>query len=174
MRTAVIGAGAWGTALADLLAKNGHAVALWAYESDVVSDVNAHHANRRYLRGASIHAAVRATSDVREAVTGAELVVFVTPSHVLRAVIRSCAPHVSSTATIVVASKGIEAETLALMTDVAAQELPGRAVVAFSGPSFAAEVAAGQPTAVVAASANPAAARDDQANHHFHICFHRI
>lgn len=154
-RCAVIGAGAWGTALADLLARNGHDVVLWAREDDVVASVNERHVNDRFLTGAPLDPSLRATGDALEAVRDAELVLYVPPSHVLRAVIRSHAAIVPEDATVVVASKGIERDTLDLMTDVVAEELPGRAVAALSGPSFAAEVAARQPTAVVAAAERP-------------------
>ena len=155
MRTAVIGAGAWGTALADLLARNGQDVALWAYESDVVESINARRENTRFLSGARLHEGVRATPDVADAIRRAELVVFVPPSHVLRAIARQSASALAHDVTVVVASKGIERETLALMTDVVSDELPRRAVVGLSGPSFAREVAQRQPTAVVAASRDP-------------------
>ena len=159
MRCGVIGAGAWGTALADLVARNGHEVTLWALETDVADSVNERHANPRYLPGASIAPAVRATTTLAEAAARAELVVLVTPSHVLRGVTRRVAPAVPDGATVVVATKGIERETLAVMTTVARDELAARPVVALSGPSFAAEVAAGQPTAIVAASSDAGAAR---------------
>lgn len=157
-RCAVVGAGAWGTALADLLARNGHPVALWAFEKDVVESVNARHENARFLQGVPLHPGVTATGEVAAAVRGAGLVLFVAPSHVLRGVARQAAAVVSADAVLVVATKGIERETFALMTDVIAQEMPGRPVVALSGPSFAAEVAARQPTAVVAASRDAGAA----------------
>lgn len=159
-RCAVIGAGAWGTALADLLARNEHDVVLWAREEDVVASVNERHVNDRFLTGAPLAPSLRATADAAEAVRGADLVLYVPPSHVLRTVIRSHAADVPGDATVVVASKGIERDTLDLMTDVVVEELPGRAVAALSGPSFAAEVAARQPTAVVAA-----ADRSDVAEH---------
>ena len=152
MRTAVVGAGAWGTALADLLARNGQDVTLWAYEPDVAESINARRENSRFLSGARLHEDIQATADVAEAVRTAELIVFVPPSHVLRTVARESASAVGAQATLVVASKGIERETLALMTDVIADELPRRPVVGLSGPSFAREVAQRQPTAVVAAS----------------------
>lgn len=151
-RCAVIGAGAWGTALADLLARNGHDVVLWAREDDVVQSVNKRQVNDRFLAGAMLDPALRATADASEAVRDADLVLYVPPSHVLRAVIRSHVAQVPASATLVVASKGIERETFDLMTDVVSEELPGRPVAALSGPSFAAEVAARQPTAVVAAA----------------------
>jgi glycerol-3-phosphate dehydrogenase (NAD(P)+) len=158
MQCAVIGAGAWGTALADLLARNGHAVALWAREPEVVSSVNAQHENTIFLAGAKLHDGVVAHAELASACTGAELVIFATPSHVLRGIARDAAPAVASDATIVVATKGVERETLAVMSDVLAQQFPVHAIVALSGPSFAAEVVARQPTAVVAASSNAAAA----------------
>jgi glycerol-3-phosphate dehydrogenase (NAD(P)+) len=152
MRTAVVGAGAWGTALADLLARNGQGVNLWAYEPDVVESINERRENTRFLSGTRLDERVRATGDVGDAVRAAELVVFVPPSHVLRPIARQSASALGDDVTVVVASKGIERETLALMTDVVSAELPGRPVVGLSGPSFAREVAQRQPTAVVAAS----------------------
>jgi glycerol-3-phosphate dehydrogenase (NAD(P)+) len=152
MQTSVVGAGAWGTALADLLARNGEAVTLWAYEADVVDSINARHENTRFLAGARLHDAVRATDDLGDAMQGARLIVFVTPSHVLRGIARRASASVGKDVTVVVASKGIERETLALMTDVVSEEIPQSAVVGLSGPSFAREVVEQQPTAVVAAS----------------------
>jgi glycerol-3-phosphate dehydrogenase (NAD(P)+) len=152
MRTAVVGAGAWGTALADLLARNGESVVLWAYEPDVVDSINARHENTRFLAGARLHDAVRATGDLGDAMDGAQLLVLVTPSHVLRGIAHRASESVRGDVTVVVASKGIERETLALMTDVVAEEIPRSAVVGLSGPSFAREVIERQPTAVVAAS----------------------
>lgn len=158
MRCAVVGAGAWGTALADLLARNGHDTALWAREPDVVASVNERHENARFLAGVALHPSLRATGEMRDALRGRTLVVYAPPSHVLRAVATAGAAFVDERATVAVASKGIEQDSLAVMTDVVADVLPGRAVVAISGPSFAAEVAARQPTAIVAASASIAAA----------------
>jgi glycerol-3-phosphate dehydrogenase (NAD(P)+) len=158
MRCAVVGAGAWGTALADLLTRNGHDVQLWAYEPDVVESVNTKHENVRFLGGHALSAGLHATGDIKRAVEGAELVTLATPSHVLRSILRSAANSLVSTAPIVVASKGIEKGTLALMTEVAEQEIPGATVVALSGPSFAKEVVTCQPTAVVVASTGDEAA----------------
>jgi len=158
MRCAVVGAGAWGTALADLLARNGHDVALWAREPEVVASVNAIHENTSFLAGAKLHVAVVAYADLASACTSAALVLFATPSHVLRSIARSAAPSIGANTTIVVATKGVERDTLAVMSDVLAEQFPAHAVVALSGPSFAAEVVARQPTAVVAASTNADAA----------------
>ena len=158
MKCAVLGGGAWGTALANLLAENGHQVALWAYEPDVVHDINEHQENRRFLPGTLLQPTLRAKADREAAVATAELVVLASPSHVLREVIAPCAGVVAPGAVTVVATKGIEPGTLALMTGVATSVWPTARVVGLSGPSFAAEVAARQPTAIVAASADAAAA----------------
>ena len=157
MQTAVVGAGAWGTALADLLARNGAAVTVWAYEPDVVDSINGRHENTRFLAGARLHDAIRATADLGDAMHGARLIVFVTPSHVLRGIARRASASLRGDVTAVVATKGIERETLALMTDVVSEEIPRSAVVGLSGPSFAREVVQRQPTAVVAASREAAA-----------------
>ncbi len=151
-RIAVLGAGAWGTALADALARLGHDVVIWAHEPEVASAITQTHENPVFLPGVALAPSLRATSEITTAVAAASVVLFVAPSSVLRAVAKRCAAAVPPDAVLVVASKGIEDGSFALMTDVVAEELPGRPVVAFSGPSFAAEVAARQPTAVVAAS----------------------
>jgi glycerol-3-phosphate dehydrogenase (NAD(P)+) len=152
MRCAVVGGGAWGTALSDLLARAGHDVTVWAREPDVVEHINDSHANPRFLAGVVLDRNVRASGDLREAVRGAGMVVHATPSHVLREVLRTAAPGIAPDAIQAIATKGIEPESLLLMGDVVSAEVPGRPIVAVSGPSFAIEVARRQPTAVVAAS----------------------
>ncbi len=159
MRTTVIGAGAWGTALANLLAENGHEVLLWAYEADVVDTVNTQGENRRFLAGVPLHQSLRAVPSLPVACDGAELIIYASPSHVLRQVASQAARAVPHGVPLVVATKGIEKGRLALMTDVVAQETPGRPVVALSGPSFALEVANHHPTAIVAASTDAQAAQ---------------
>lgn len=159
MRCAVIGAGAWGTALADLLRRNGHAVSLWAYEADVAEAVDKKRENPRFLKGHTLSAGIRASTDLQAVVGNCELAVFATPSTVLRAVTKKAAGSLPKSAIAVVASKGIESGTLALMTDVVASELPSNSVVALSGPSFAVEVVRCQPTAVVLASKDESVAR---------------
>jgi glycerol-3-phosphate dehydrogenase (NAD(P)+) len=158
MRCAVVGAGAWGTALADLLARNGHQVTLWAYEPDVVQAINDKHENVRFLGGHQLTPNLTAVGDLQKAVSGAELVTLATPSQVLRSIIRSAGSSLRGRVPIVVASKGLERQTLSLMTEVAQEEIPDATVIALSGPSFAAEVVRCQPTAVVVASGKPDAA----------------
>jgi glycerol-3-phosphate dehydrogenase (NAD(P)+) len=158
MRCAVVGAGAWGTALSDLLARNGHEVRLWAYETDVVESVNSRHENTRFLKGHPLSSTVEAVGDVAKAVAETDLVALATPSHVLRRIVKSAVRSMPRSAPVVVATKGIEKGTLCLMTEVVEQELPNATVVALSGPSFAVEVVGRQPTAVVVASAQEEAA----------------
>jgi glycerol-3-phosphate dehydrogenase (NAD(P)+) len=158
MRCAVIGAGAWGTALADLLASNGNETIIWAHEPDVAQAIEECHENRRFLAGQALAPALHATTDQGVALDGAELVVYATPSQHLRHIARHGADHVSRSAILAVASKGVEHGTLALMTDVVATEVKARAVVGISGPSFANEVVARHPTAIVAASPDAGAA----------------
>jgi glycerol-3-phosphate dehydrogenase (NAD(P)+) len=162
MRCAVVGAGAWGTALADLLAINAHDTVIWALEPDVADSINGAHENLRFLAGFPISDQLRATNVHEAAIAGASLVVFATPSSHLRRVVTECAPFLERSAILVVATKGIEHESLHLMTSVVADVAPGHDVVGISGPSFAAEVVARQPTAVVAASTNQRAAQVTQ------------
>ena len=158
MRCAVVGAGAWGTALADLLVRNGHDVKLWAFEQDVVESINDRQENARFLAGHRLAAGLQALNDVEETVDDAELVTFATPSHVLRAIARQAVKALPNDAPLVVATKGIEKNTLCLMTEVVEQEASTATVVALSGPSFATEVISRQPTAIVVASEDESAA----------------
>jgi glycerol-3-phosphate dehydrogenase (NAD(P)+) len=162
MRAAVIGGGAWGTALADLLASNGHDTMIWALEPDVAASINACHENQRFLQGLPLAESLRATNDLRTALDGAAFVVYAAPSHHLRRVAGEGGAFVGRDAVLSVATKGIERGTLALMTTVIAEEVDGRPVVGISGPSFASEVVERQPTAIVAASTNAAAAHVTQ------------
>jgi len=157
-RCAVLGAGAWGTALADLLARNGEDVTLWALEPEVVASINELHENRVFLAGAALDQRLRATGNLVEALAGADVVCLVTPSQHLRDVLHRAAASLQPGAILCVASKGIETGTLALMSEVVSESAPDHRVVALSGPSFAAEVAARQPTAIVAASGDERAA----------------
>ena len=156
MQCAVVGAGAWGTALASVLASQGHDVCIWAHEPEVAEEIRTFHVNSTFLPDAPLDHSLRATSDLADAVAGASLIVYAPPSHVLRRIAQRAAPSVMSGSIVVVATKGIEDGTLSLTSEIAAQEHEGCSVVALSGPSFAAEVVRGQPTAVVAASRDEA------------------
>ncbi|HEX3868786.1 MAG TPA: NAD(P)H-dependent glycerol-3-phosphate dehydrogenase, partial [Gemmatimonadaceae bacterium] len=163
MRCAVIGAGAWGTALAELLATNGHETIIWAFESDVADAINRSRENPRFLPGYELASTLRATADHGEALLAASLVVYATPSHHLRQIVSQGKACLAPNAILLVATKGIERGTHALMTSVVETEAFEHAVVGLSGPSFAEEVIAKQPTAIVAASTNVAAANVAQA-----------
>ena len=153
-RVAVLGAGSWGTTLADLLARKGEEVRLWAYEPEVVEAINAGHENPLFLPGCPLDPRLAACADAREAVKDAGVVVSVAPSHAVRAVLGRVAGSLPRGTLVVSATKGLEVDSLAPMSSVIAETLPGARVAALSGPSFAREVYDGQPTAVVAASAD--------------------
>ncbi|HWB42875.1 MAG TPA: NAD(P)H-dependent glycerol-3-phosphate dehydrogenase [Gemmatimonadales bacterium] len=161
-RVAVLGGGSWGTTLANLLACKDEEVRLWAYESEVVEAVNRDHQNPLFLPGVPLSPGIRAFGDPQEAVAGAEVILSVPPSHAVRSVIRRLGDAVPGGTLVVSATKGIEADTLALMSQVFAECLPQVRFAVLSGPSFAAEVCEGQPTAVVAAARNEADARAAQ------------
>src|SRR6185295_2720600 len=108
MRCAVVGGGAWGTALAHVLATNGHAVRLWAREPEVAESINARHENAMFLPGARLHGGVSATGDMETAIADAEVVVYAAPSKHLRSVVRLGRAHVGRDVILAVATKGIE------------------------------------------------------------------
>ncbi len=159
---AVVGAGAWGTALAIQAARMGHAVRLWALEPEVAREIASRHVNPLYLPGAELPETIGASSDAEAVVRDAELVVLVPPSEHLRSVSERIAGALPARALVAVATKGIEERSLALMSQVLGETLPdlGSARLAFlSGPSFAKEVAGGLPTDVAVASEGMTAAR---------------
>ncbi len=155
---AVLGAGSWGTTLADLLARKGLPVRLWAYEDAVVESIGRDHENQLFLPGARLAPSLTASADLAAVVRGAPFVVSVVPSHVARQVFAKAATALDPDAVVVSATKGIETDTLGLMSEVAEATLPPHRFVALSGPSFAQEVYQAQPTAVVAASVDQGAA----------------
>jgi glycerol-3-phosphate dehydrogenase (NAD(P)+) len=159
-RIAVLGAGSWGTTLANHLAERGIAVRLWAFETEVVASIARSRENDIFLPGVRLHPALVACGTFAEALEGAEIALFVTPSHVARGVLRDARQHLPQFVPVVVASKGIETESLATMAEVFAEGLDagGHRLAFLSGPSFAREVAAGLPTAVTVASRDGATA----------------
>jgi glycerol-3-phosphate dehydrogenase (NAD(P)+) len=144
---AVIGAGAWGTALAQLLASNGREVLLWAREPELVQEINSAHSNSLFLPTARLSASIRAIGDVAES-ANCEILLLATPAQHLAAVLAElpCYPR-----DLVVCAKGIEAGTGRLMSSVAGDAAPQSEIAVLSGPTFAHEVAAGLPTAVTLA-----------------------
>jgi glycerol-3-phosphate dehydrogenase (NAD(P)+) len=150
-RIGVMGAGAWGTALAVAARRAGSAVVLWARDPALVQTINRDHENPRYLPGIALDPAIRATGDPAEA-AAADALLLVTPAQNLRQIAGLLAPHLAADRPLVVCAKGIEQGTGALMTEVLAEALPGRPLAVLSGPTFAGEVARGLPTAVTLAT----------------------
>jgi len=152
---AVIGAGSWGTALADCLARNGHRVRIWSHESEVADSINDRHRNEAYLPGVELHDDLHATTDHAELLVGAGILVSVSPSEFVRGTIETARRYIEGRPLLVSASKGLELGTDLRMSEVLLQvlgeEIAGGCVV-LSGPSFAAELARRQPTAVTLAS----------------------
>jgi glycerol-3-phosphate dehydrogenase (NAD(P)+) len=151
----VIGAGSWGTTLADLLAKKGHRVTLWAYEPELVTEMQTIRENRLFLPGVPLAPGLSYTNTLSEAVQGKSILLFVVPSQLTRVVLANALPSLDRNAVIVSASKGIELDTLMTVSQVYAELLPSdlyRNFAVLSGPSFAREVAQEMPTAVVAAA----------------------
>jgi glycerol-3-phosphate dehydrogenase (NAD(P)+) len=161
-RIAVVGAGSWGTTLANLLACKGEEVRVWAYEAEVVSAINSRHENPIFLPGVQLMPGITASGDIQATVTDSDLILSAAPSHAVRAVARSMVGAIRPGTLVVSATKGIENDSLALMSQVFAEVLPETRFTVLSGPSFAAEVSQGQPTAVVAASRDQASASEVQ------------
>lgn len=150
----VIGAGAWGTALAHLRATAEDQVTIWAYETDVVASINERHENETFLPGVALPENLRAT-DRFEDLSSCDLVLIVCPSHVMRTVMRQAAPHLPKEVPLVSAAKGIENDSLMTMSEVLEEVLPlaYHPMLAYlSGPSFAKELVQRMPTAVCVAA----------------------
>jgi len=165
VRVGTVGGGGWGTTLAILLDSKGHDVRLWVYEEDEAERMRLTRENATFLPGVRIPDGVGITTSTREAVDGADIVVLVTPSRVVREVAGGLAaeagPGIANAQAIVVGSKGLEPETLLRMSEVLVQVLPQnlhRKIVVLAGPSHAEEVSRQVPTAVVAASNDAGAA----------------
>lgn len=158
---AVLGAGSWGTALAIHLARRGHAVRLWGRDPDAIARLVRERVNTRYLPGVGLPASLAPCGDLAAAVAGTDDVLVVVPSHGLRACLATLAPCLAPGQRVLWATKGLEPETACLPHEVAAAVLGAtRTVGVLSGPSFAAEVARGMPTAVTVASTDAGFARD--------------
>ena len=155
---AVIGAGAWGTALAIVLGRKGtHRVSLWAYEKEVCESISQRGVNQLFLPDLPIPLGIAATNNLEEALRNAKLVVSVMPSHHTRRIFQQMAPYLGPETMFVSATKGVENETLLRMSQVITEVLSKNGssasrIGALSGPSFAKEVARGDPTAVTIAS----------------------
>jgi glycerol-3-phosphate dehydrogenase (NAD(P)+) len=160
-KIAVIGAGSWGTTAASLAA--GHATTvLWGRRAELVDAINEHHTNPDYLPGFELPAELRATTSMADAVADADVLLMAVPSHGFREIAREVAPSLAPGVPVVSLSKGLERRTLMRMTEVAADEMPGRPIGVMTGPNLAKEILAGQPAATVVAIPDPAIAAELQ------------
>ena len=161
----ILGAGTMGTALAQLLAGNGHTVRLWAFEPELVAFINTNHENRMFLPGMTLSPNIVASNSLKEALTDADYVLSVTPSQVIRKIWEDAKHYTGHNVPIICASKGIETNSGKLISQVLEEVLGGNAkdrLAYLSGPSFAKEIMDEQPTAVVVAAANHTLASDIQ------------
>ncbi|MET0067185.1 MAG: NAD(P)H-dependent glycerol-3-phosphate dehydrogenase [Candidatus Thiodiazotropha sp.] len=152
---AVLGAGSWGTALAILLSSNGHRVRLWGHLREEVEALGEARENRHYLPGIGFPDSLTAEADLARALQGASEILIAVPSHAFHAVTRSIRPMLQDAPGIAWATKGLEPGSQRLLSEVAAEQLPGHELAVLSGPTFAREVAQGLPTAITVAATTP-------------------
>lgn len=157
-RLAIIGAGAWGTALATAARRAGNAVTIWARDPAIAAAINERHENPIYLPGITLDPAIAASSDLAEAMAGADAALLAVPAQFLRGVLSALKPRLPPALPLLLCAKGIETATLATMTEIVEGICPSHPLAVLSGPSFAAEVAGDLPTAVVIASRDAALA----------------
>ncbi len=150
--TAVIGAGSWGTAVSNLLAKSGNTVALWGRDPDLVDTINATARNPRYLKDIELPAKVEATSDIAQAVRDKEFIAVAVPSHAMRSMMQKMSAHITGEPIIVSLTKGMEQGTLLRMTQIISELIGGAKVGVLSGPNHAEEVSLSIPSATVVAA----------------------
>ena len=155
-RIGIIGGGAWGTARALVCRRAGLDVCLQALEPEVADAINGSHENSLFLPGVALDPEIRATNDPAEAAVDTDVVLLVVPTQFLRAVLTGLSGNLPSGVPVVICAKGIEQETLALMSEICEEVVPQAPVAVLSGPTFAAEVALDRPTAVTLASADEA------------------
>ncbi len=157
---AVLGGGAWGTALGVTMVRAGHVTTLWARDEDTVSALNERHENPRYLPGIALEAGLRATTSLQKAVSAADCILAVVPAQVMRGLLVELVNLIAPGTPVVLCAKGIERSTGKLLSQIAAELLPDSPVAALSGPSFATDVARGLPTAVTVAAGDENLASD--------------
>jgi glycerol-3-phosphate dehydrogenase (NAD(P)+) len=161
----VVGAGSWGTALANLLAAKGFAIDLWVFEKEVKEQIHQSGENAVFLPGFKLSSNLHPSNDLAEVVSAKDMILVVVPSHVVRQTTSTMADHLAKEAIIVAASKGIENKTHLTMTGVIQEtltDIPSNHLAVLSGPSFAREVAANLPTVVTVASEDAAVAAQVQ------------
>ena len=154
MKVGVIGGGAWGTALGCVAVAAGHNAVIWARSTATVDEINQQKRNQTYLPDIALPAALQASTDMAQALAGAEIVLIVTPAQTTHAVLMVAKPYLAEKSAIILCAKGIEAETGAFLSDIANSVLPNHKVAVLSGPGFAAEIARGLPSAVTLAASD--------------------
>jgi len=174
-KVAVIGAGSWGTALAMVLADNGHEVRLWGHKPDQMEEINTLHTNKKYLPEVILQESIRGYGSLAEALSGVAIMVLAVPTKAVREVLRNIREIRDEPLTIVHVSKGIEPDTLLRISEMIEEEMPAhliRHIVVLSGPSHAEEVSVRQPTTVTVSSKDMDAAEQIQdlfINQHFRV-----
>jgi glycerol-3-phosphate dehydrogenase (NAD(P)+) len=167
-KVAVVGGGAWGTALAHAASSAGRDVLLWAHEPDTAAAINSGE-NTVYLPGIRLNSSIHATASMAE-ISGSDIVLLVTPAQFIRQTAELLAPYLEDGTSVVICAKGIEQKSGALLSHVLEEVLPGAIIAVLSGPSFAAEVAQNMPTAITIACENEEVGRQ-LASHIGHISF---
>lgn len=171
----VVGAGSWGTALAMVLADNGHKVRLWSHNENQVKEINQYHTNKKYLPEIVLSEQIVGYASLKDALSGVEVIILAVPTKAVREVVGKIRAIQTSPITIAHVSKGIEPDTLMRITEIIEEEMPKellKAVVVLSGPSHAEEVSLRHPTTVTVSSVNIAAAeviQDLFINHNFRV-----
>lgn len=170
----VVGAGAWGSALAELVARHGRPVKLWAYEDEVVRSIRGQGENTLYLPGIKLSPRIEPTGDMRD-MSPCDLVLMVTPAQHMAQTLKDLKPHVKPEAVLVLCAKGLERKSLKFMSEIAALHFGKGRLAVLSGPSFAGDVARGYPTAVTLACETPGlgekiAAAIGNPNFRFYLC----
>lgn len=158
-RIGIVGAGAWGTALAQSLTRADHPCLIWSHEAETAEAINTEHRNDVFLTGVDLDPRLKATSNLSD-LCDSDLILLVPPAQHLGRVAADLAPHVAPTVPIVVCAKGIEQSSNRLLGDVLAEAMPGHPSAFLSGPSFAADVARGRPAALTVASEDPRLGED--------------
>jgi glycerol-3-phosphate dehydrogenase (NAD(P)+) len=160
-KISVIGAGAWGTTLAQLAAENGHKVLIWSFEKEVTDQINEFHENKKFLCGFQLSADVEATCDIKSA-CDCDVMLLVTPSQFLRRTLKSISGHLKKDTIVVNAAKGLELDTQKTMSQIIKEELSPAKFAVLSGPNISKEIAKGLPAAAVAASSDISIAKTVQ------------
>ncbi|MEE9315011.1 MAG: NAD(P)H-dependent glycerol-3-phosphate dehydrogenase [Rhizobiaceae bacterium] len=152
LKIGILGSGAWGTALACLLARNKHGVQLWGRDSDLCNEISTRHTNEKYLPGIELDKKIVAVENIEDAIAGSQCLLLVTPAQTAGELAKKITKLIPENLALVMCAKGIDSETLLLPSDRVKEIIPQASISALSGPSFATDVARGLPTAVTLAS----------------------